>query len=149
MLAGGCLTLLFVISLCNAARPAQTNLKKSDYEAATPVVGWDSLKRELLNSGIGGGAMRGRAYNLSIVIDSVGHISSIRVTPFNRAMGSGMNDLVDSLLTKHLEKIVGSTGWHPARRNNRPVRSELDIPVIFPFRSTGNDVFNTKPLLLR
>ncbi len=149
MFARGCLSLLFAVSVCCAAPQGQAPSKNIDSEAAAPIIGWDSLKTEFLNSGIGGGAINGRAYNISIAVDSIGQVSSVRVTPFNRTMGPGTNDLVDSLVTTHLEKVIGSTAWSPARRNNRSVRSQLDIPVIFPFRSTGNDVFNTNPLLLR
>lgn len=148
------LFIALALSICAIPSSAQTKERGSKYRPASPQVGWDSLRAAMLETGIGGGAILGRAYDALLLIDSGGHLESLSITPYNRAEFNrpehpAPTDFIDSVLIRHLTRVLESAAWIPATRKGNPIRSELDIPIIFPYRIPANDASSAKPLLIR
>jgi hypothetical protein len=96
-------------------------------QTPSPDVGWDSLRQELYFPAIAGRTDTKGPYVVTMGIRSDGRVEFLHFL----ISDDYPKEYLDSLLLQHIRSVLESAVWIPARENNNPVKSQLDITILF------------------
>ncbi len=52
-------------------------------------------------------------------------------SPTEIANGFSLSDLLDTALIEHVRSVLLSVVWNPAREKDKPVRSEIELTILY------------------